>query len=39
MQREVFDVLASGGGLVTVVVLVVAGALLLWGYSFAKTEV
>ena len=39
MQRKVFDVLASAGGLVMVVVLVVAGALLLWGYSFANSNV
>jgi hypothetical protein len=39
MQRKFFDVLASAGGLVMVVVLVVAGALLLWGYSFANSNV
>ncbi len=39
MQRKVFDVLASAGGLVMVVVLVVAGALLMWGYSFANSNV
>ena len=39
MQRKIFDVMASAGGLVMVVVLVVAGALLMWGYSFANSNV
>ena len=39
MQRKIFDVLASAGGLVMVVVLVVAGGLLMWGYSFANSNV
>jgi hypothetical protein len=39
MSRKVFDILASAGGLVMVVVLVVAGALLMWGYSFANSNV
>jgi hypothetical protein len=39
MQRKVFDVLASAGGLVMVVVLVVAGGLLMWGHSFTTTNV
>jgi hypothetical protein len=39
MQRKMFDVLASAGGLVMVVVLVVAGGLLMWGYSFANSNV
>jgi hypothetical protein len=39
MQRKVFDVLASAGGAVMVVVLVVAGVLLMWGYSFANSNV
>ena len=34
-----FDVLASAGGALVVVVLVVAGALLMWGYSFANSNV
>jgi hypothetical protein len=34
-----FDVLASAGGLLVVVVLLVAGALLMWGYSFANSNV
>jgi len=39
MQRKMFDLLASAVGLVMVVVLVVAGALLMWGYSFANSNV
>jgi hypothetical protein len=39
MQRKIFDILASAGGLVMVVVLVVAGALLMWGYGFANSNV
>jgi hypothetical protein len=39
MQRKVFDVLASAGGVLMVVVLVVAGGLLMWGYSFANSNV
>lgn len=39
MRRKVFDVLASAAGLVLVVVLAVAGALALWGYNFANSNV
>ncbi len=39
MRRKVFDILASLGGLVTVVMLLVTGALALWGYSFANSNV
>jgi hypothetical protein len=39
MRRKIFDVLASSGGGVFVVVLLVAGALLMWGYSFANSNV
>jgi hypothetical protein len=39
MQRKIFDVLASAGGLVMVVVLVVAGGLLMWGHSFTTNNV
>ena len=39
MRRRTFDVLASGVGLLIVAVLVVAGALLAWGSSFANSEV
>jgi len=37
--RKVFDLLVSAGGLVVVIVLVVAGALLMWGYSFTNSNV
>ena len=39
MQRKFFDVFASAIGLVVVVALVVAGSLLMWGYSFANSNV
>ena len=39
MQRNVFDRLASGVGAVLVVVLLVAGGLLVWGNSFANSNV
>lgn len=39
MRRKVFDLIASAGGLVVVAVLVVAGALLMWGYSFTNSNV
>ena len=39
MRRRVFDILASGVGLALVVVLVVAGALLLWGYNYDRSNV
>ena len=39
MQRKVFDILASAGGALVVIVLVVAGALLLVGYNFANNNV
>ena len=39
MRRRVFDVLVSAGGLVIVVTLVVAGALGIWGYNFATSNV
>ncbi len=39
MRRKVFDTLASAGGALIVVVLVVAGALLMWGQSFASSSV
>ena len=39
MRRRVFDYLIDAGGLVVVIVLVVAGALLLWGWSFANSNV
>jgi hypothetical protein len=39
MQRKVFDQLASGVGVVLVAVLLVAGGLMAWGYSFAHSNV
>jgi hypothetical protein len=39
MRRKVFDILASGVGVVLVVVLLVAGGLLTWGASFSNTNV
>jgi len=39
MRRKVFDVLVSAGGLIVVAVLLVAGALLMWGYSFTTSSV
>jgi hypothetical protein len=39
MRRKTLDYLVSGGGLVLAIVLVVAGALMLWGYSFVNTNV
>ena len=38
MRRKVFDVLVSAGGLIVVAVLLVAGALLMWGYSFTSSS-
>ncbi|HET9072890.1 MAG TPA: hypothetical protein VFN60_13325 [Acidimicrobiales bacterium] len=39
MRRKVFDLLASAGGIVIALILVVAGALAMWGYSFANSSV
>jgi hypothetical protein len=39
MRRKVFDTLASIGGLVIVAMLLVAGSLAMWGYSFANSNV
>ena len=39
MRRRVFDMLVSIGGVLMVVVLVVAGALLMVGYNFANNNV
>jgi hypothetical protein len=39
MRRTVFDVLTSAVGLVLVVVLIVAGGLLMWGYSYDHNNV
>ena len=39
MRRRTFDVLASSAGLLLAVVLAVAGALLIWAYSFINSQV
>src|SRR5262245_8127450 len=39
MRRRTFDALVSGAGLLLVAVLLVAGALLTWGHSFANSQV
>jgi hypothetical protein len=39
MRRKTFDVLVSTGGLVLAIVLTIAGGLLLWGHSFADSNV
>jgi hypothetical protein len=39
MSRKVFDILTSTGGAVIVVVLLIAGGFLTWGYSFANSNV
>lgn len=39
MKRRTFDSLASMGGVVLTVVLLVAGGLLMWGASFANSNV
>jgi hypothetical protein len=39
VSRNVFDKLASATGVAVAVVLLAAGGLLLWGYSFANSNV
>jgi hypothetical protein len=39
MRRKVFDTLASAGGLLVVIMLLVAGGLATWGYNFANSSV
>lgn len=39
MRRKVFDLLASAGGLVMVIVLAAAGALLTWGWTYTQSTV
>ena len=39
MRRMTFDTIASAVGLLLAVLLLVAGGLLLWGYSFINTQV
>jgi len=39
MRRKTFDAILTAGGAVLVVVLLVAGSLLMWGYSFVSSTV
>jgi len=39
MRRRTFDIIVSSVGAVLVVVLLAAGALAMWGYSFANNSV
>ena len=39
MKRKTFDMVLTAGGGVLFVVLIVAGALGVWGYSFANSNV
>ena len=39
MRRKSFDAIMSAGGVLLAIVLVAAGALLLWGYSYANGTV
>ena len=39
MRRRTFDLLASGAGLLIAIVLLVAAALMTWGYTFVNNQV
>ena len=39
MRRRTFDALATVGGLVLAIVLLVAGGLLVWGHSVVSNDV
>ena len=39
MRRRTFDILVSSTGIMLTIVLLVAGGLLYWGYSFANSNV
>jgi hypothetical protein len=39
MRRRTFDVIASGVGVLLTALLIVAGALLIWAYTFVDNEV
>lgn len=39
MRRKTFDMLATAGGAVLTIVLIAAGSLGLWGYSYANSNV
>jgi uncharacterized SAM-binding protein YcdF (DUF218 family) len=39
MRRRTFDLLASGGGLLIAIVLIVAAVLMTWAYTFVNNQV
>ena len=39
MRRKTFDTLLTFGGVVLTAVLIIAGALLMWGHNFAQSNV
>ncbi len=39
MRRKTFDTLLTCGGVVLTAVLIIAGALLMWGHNFAQSNV
>lgn len=39
MKRKTLDLILTGGGAALTLVLIAAGALLLWGYNFTNSEV
>lgn len=39
MRRKTFDLILSAGGAVLTIVLLIAGGMLMWGYSFASNNV
>jgi uncharacterized membrane protein len=39
LRRKTFDMIFTAGGAVLTVVLIAAGALGLWGYNYANTNV
>jgi hypothetical protein len=39
MRRRTFDALATAAGLILTAVLIVAGVLLVWGHSYANSQV
>ncbi len=39
MRRKTFDLILTSGGALLVVVLLAAGALAMWGYSYSNTSV
>src|SRR3954467_9963051 len=39
MRRRTLDIIASAGGMILTIVLLVAGSLALWAYSFANSNV